>query len=55
MGNRISISFCKKNEGESVALFSHWGGRKLLNQALKYLKDLKKSDIPTDVEFKEEK
>jgi hypothetical protein len=40
MGDRISISF-KNGEDESVALFSHWRGKDLLNDALQYLRDLK--------------
>lgn len=42
MGNRISVSFYSEDGEESVALFSHWGGKEFLNKALKYLKNLKK-------------
>jgi hypothetical protein len=41
MGDRISVSFYNEDEGESVVLFSHWGGKNFLNDALKYLKNLK--------------
>jgi hypothetical protein len=40
MGDRISISF-KNGDEESVALFSHWGGKVFLNEALRYVKQLK--------------
>jgi len=40
MGDRISISF-KKGDDESVVLFSHWGGKSFLEEARKYVKELK--------------
>lgn len=39
MGDRISISF-KKGEDESIALFSHWRGRSLLDEVQEYLDQL---------------
>ena len=41
MGDRVSISF-KDEFGESVVLFSHFGGMKLVETARKYGVDLKK-------------
>jgi len=43
MGNRISISFYKKDdyEKESIVIFSHWGGYAFVNQAIDYLTELK--------------
>lgn len=35
MGNRASVSF-KKDDWESVALFSHWGGMEFVGQARAY-------------------
>ena len=46
MGDRISISF-KKDEEESVILFSHWDGMTLLEKAKNYIKELK-TDIEND-------
>ena len=40
MGDRISISFVFDGQDESVTLFSHWGGRRLLNLVRQYLKVL---------------
>ena len=40
MGDRISISFVFDGQDESVTLFSHWGGRRLLNLVRQYLKAL---------------
>ena len=41
MGDRISIQF--ENDGnKSVVLFSHWGGKDFLNEAIEYIKKLKK-------------
>jgi len=40
MGDRASISF-KKDNRESISLFSHWGGPEFQNQALDYAKKLK--------------
>lgn len=40
MGDRISISF-KKNNHESIALFSHWDGETLVEKANEYIKKLK--------------
>ena len=40
MGDRISISFVNGND-QSVALFSHWGGREFLNDALAYVRNLR--------------
>lgn len=39
MGDRASISFQNGTE-ESVALFSHWGGREFQDKAVKYLMEL---------------
>jgi hypothetical protein len=50
MGDRISISF-KHKEWESVALFSHWGGREFLNQALDYLDELKKEQKDDSTQY----
>ena len=41
MGDRISIRFVN-GDRESVALFSHWGGRAFLKEALQYIRELKK-------------
>ena len=46
MGNSISISFRKRNDGdgrlaEGVALFSHWQGRRMLALACSYLEQLR--------------
>lgn len=41
MGNRVSVSF-KKDDEESVVLFSHWGGREFAQGAKEYVKQLKK-------------
>lgn len=41
MGNRISIAFTKDGD-ESVALFSHWDGQSLVEEAKNYIKLLKK-------------
>lgn len=40
MGDRISINF-KKEEGESITLFSHWDGRELLTSVKDYYSELK--------------
>ena len=40
MGDRISISF-RNGTDESVALFSHWGGKSFLKTAISYAKILK--------------
>lgn len=40
MGNRVSISF-KNGKEESVVLFSHWDGKKLVKKAKEYIKELK--------------
>ena len=39
MGDRVSISF-KNGEDESVVLFSHWGGRALVEDAQMYAEEL---------------
>lgn len=39
MGDRISIQFKNKDE-ESIILFSHWMGMKLINKTKDYLNDL---------------
>ena len=39
MGNRISISF-KKDNHESIALFSHWDGELLVEEAERYIEKL---------------
>ena len=40
MGDRISVAFAD-NHDESVALFSHWGGKRFLAWALDYVHELK--------------
>jgi hypothetical protein len=40
MGDRVSISF-RKGQEESVALFSHWGGRMFVAVARGYVRELK--------------
>ena len=39
MGNRVSISFTN-GKSESVALFSHWGGKEFVQLARQYVKEL---------------
>jgi hypothetical protein len=41
MGNRISISF-KNGDRESVALFSHWRGEKLIDEFKEYMIELRR-------------
>lgn len=48
MGNRVSISFINGDE-ESVALFSHWGGRAFVKDAKDYVKKLKSEQEPNRV------
>jgi hypothetical protein len=40
MGDRVSISFVKRGR-ESVTLFSHWGGRSFVDDAVLYVKELR--------------
>ena len=40
MGNRASVSF-KKDDEESVAIFSHWGGEEFQQSAIDYVNNLK--------------
>lgn len=40
MGDRISVSFVN-GDTESVSIFSHWGGREFLNEALEYVEEYK--------------
>ena len=46
MGDRISISFVFDSEDESVTLFSHWGGRRVLSLVRHFLMELEKSCPP---------
>jgi hypothetical protein len=48
MGNRVSISFINGDE-ESVALFSHWDGVTLAEEAKNYVKLLKSELTPDKV------
>ncbi len=41
MGDRASISF-RKNDQESVILFSHWGGKEFQQSAQDYINELRK-------------
>lgn len=47
MGARISVSF-KKDDEESVALFSHWGGERFKQKAEKYVEYLKANNPDGD-------